>query len=95
MNFQEELMQLTKSYYANRYNDWMNKNKSMINGIEEHAKRMANKGFSTITISLFLSDDSLTNLKKWLDSTGLLYSFTSTGVGEYNLCISWDVSEKK
>lgn len=94
MNLQEELMQLTESYYTNRYNDWLNKHQNLINGIKEHAKRMANKGLFTANISLFLDDDSVVNLKKWLEVTGLIYSFTLTGVGEYDLCISWDVSKK-
>lgn len=94
MNLQEELMQLTESYYINRYNVWSDKHQNLINGIKEYAKRMANKGLFTANISLFLADDSLVNLKKWLDSTGLLYSFTSTGIGEYDLCISWDVFKK-
>ena len=94
MNLQEELMQLTESYYINRYNDWLNKHQHIINSIKECAKKEANKGFFTASISLFLTDGGAVDLKKWLDSTGLLYKLTSTGGGDYDLCISWDVDKK-
>ena len=97
MNLQEELMQLTKSYYTNRYNDWLHNHQYIVKSIKECAEREANKGFFTASISLFLTDGDMFNLKKWLEAAGLIYSFTLTSneddVDEYDLCISWDVSE--
>ena len=98
MNLQEELMQLTESYYTNRYNDWLHEHQYIVKSIKECAKKEANKGFFTATISLFLTDEDMFNLKKWLDYTGLLYSFAWIGVdgdvNKYDLYISWDLSIK-
>lgn len=94
MNLQEELMELTESYYINRYNDWLHNNQYIIKSIKECAIKEANKGFFTASISLYLSDGDMVNLKKWLNYNGLLYSFTLIGDDEYDLCISWDVDKK-
>ena len=52
MNLQEELMELTESYYINRYNDWLHNNQYIIKSIKECAIKEANKDINSTQNSI-------------------------------------------
>ena len=94
MNLQEELLQLTESYYSNRYREWLGNNQSVINNIKDVMYKEAKKGLFSAATTLCLSDNDLFNLKKWFSYTGLKYRIAYAGDGtDYDLYVTWDISE--
>ncbi len=95
MNLQEELLQLSESYYNNRYKEWLENNQSVINNIKDVMYNEAKKGLFSAALTLCLSDDDLFNLKKWFSYTGLKYYIVYSGDdNDYDLYVKWDISEK-